>query len=119
MNSGKLGALGRKFLPASVVGTVLAWSAMAFATSITPNAAITAVGVQANTAYFHFATMPPECVANSFSNYYIDPSKVGGEAAASRILSGVTAAYLSGRLVKRVDYTQTGTGGCFVSLIEF
>ena len=119
MNHQTLGVLARKFLPASALGFTLAWSALAFAASVTPLAPITAVGAQSNTAYFHLASMPAECVANSFSNYYVDPSKVGGEAPASRLLSTITAAYLSGRIVKRIDYTQTGTGSCYVSLIEF
>jgi hypothetical protein len=91
---------------------LLSVSANSNAASYDPNQAPNAVGVQGDvTVYFTFPS------SGSCYIWYMQEGPMGVKGV-SRGLSLVTAAYLSGKKIRRIDYTQSGNS-CFATLVQF
>ena len=108
-----------KILSLVLGGMAIIWSSIAVAdTDLYFNSPVTSVGTQETIAYFQWESVPAEC---PWGVMYIDGEKLGGDAAASRMLSLITSAYLSKKNLVRVQYS-TDTANhdrCYAKLVQF
>lgn len=74
------------------------------------------IGSQGDVAYFGLDAGMGTC---AFGIIYIDSVTSSDVAARNRAVALLTAAYLAGRRVSRVDYAQTSDGSCHAKLVEF
>lgn len=82
---------------------------------------VSSVGYHFQNGFFRLTSGTPAACA--FGNLYVSTNNgTLNEAHVTRIMNAVTTAYLSGRPLKRVDYTTTTSGGhtfCYVDYVEF
>ena len=77
---------------------------------------ITKIGNQQGVNYFGAQGIPASCL---YGIFYVDANLSPDDAAISRAMSLLVAAYLSGKPVTRVDYVQNSDNTCHPTLIEF
>ena len=86
------------------------------ATTVVVNQPVSSVGVQWDNAYFRWASIPSNCL---YGVMYISADNMPDQNARARALGLVMAAYVSGKPIAIVDYTQAANGTCHAQLIQF